>query len=102
MLLQLKSELAPDSPGGKRLCPTRWTVRAQLLHSILSNYAVIQSVLVEIMAEYLGYAEAIVSARGVYTVMVCFSFLFGVMLAEKVFSLSDKFSRALQAKRVCS
>ena len=41
MLLKLKSELAPDSPGIKPLCPTRWTIRAQSLHSILLNYKVI-------------------------------------------------------------
>lgn len=34
MLLQLKSELAPDSPGLKPLCSTRWTVRA--LRSVLT------------------------------------------------------------------
>ena len=45
MLLQIKSELAPGSPGLKPLCPTRWTVRAESLRSVLNNYAVIQSVL---------------------------------------------------------
>ena len=100
MLLQLKSELAPDSPGLKPLCPTRWTVRAESLLSVLTNYVVIQSVLEEIVDEYRGNAEATASARGVHAVMEKFSFLFGVTLAEKVFSLTDRLSRALQAKRV--
>lgn len=51
MLLQLKSELATDSPGVKPLCPTRWTVRAESLQSVIYSYVVIVSVLEEIMDE---------------------------------------------------
>ena len=32
---RIKSELAPDSPGFRTLCPTRWTVRAASLESVL-------------------------------------------------------------------
>ena len=39
----IKKELAPDTPGGVRvLCPTRWTVHAQSLESIIKNYTVLQ------------------------------------------------------------
>ena len=38
----LKSQLTPDTPGICVLCPTRWTVRANSLASILSNYTVLQ------------------------------------------------------------
>ena len=31
-----------DSPGIQVLCPTRWTVRTQALHSILGNSEVLQ------------------------------------------------------------
>ena len=41
MLLKIKSELAPESPGFKPLCPTRWTVRAESLRSVIDNYPVI-------------------------------------------------------------
>ena len=64
---------------------------------MLTNYAVILSVLEEIMDEYRGNAEATASGRGVHAVMGNFSFLFGVMLAEKVFCLTDRLSRALQS-----
>ena len=37
----LKSELAPGNIGVRVLCPTRWTVRAEALASILSNYEVL-------------------------------------------------------------
>ena len=38
----LKSGIAPDTLGIRVLCPTRWTVWANLLASILSNYTVMQ------------------------------------------------------------
>ena len=92
MLLQIKSELAPDSPGLKPLCPTCWTVRTESMRSVLNNYAVIQSVLEGIVHEYRGNIEATASAQGVHAVMEKFSFLFGITLAEKVFSLTDRLS----------
>ena len=78
MLLKLKSELTPESPGFKPLCPTRW---AESLCSVIVNYPVILSVLEEIVVEYRGNTEATASARGVHAVMEEFSFLFGVILA---------------------
>ena len=43
ILQKLKEQMPNDSPGIRVLCPTRWTVRAQALHSILANYEVLQS-----------------------------------------------------------
>ena len=40
--MTLKSELAPETPGIRVLCPTRWTVRADAFSSILLNYLVLQ------------------------------------------------------------
>ena len=42
MLEKLKEKLAPDSPGFRVLCPTRWTVRARSLKSFIDIYAVLQ------------------------------------------------------------
>ena len=42
MFVKLKSELSPDSPGFRVLCPTQWTVRADSLHSVLDNYTALQ------------------------------------------------------------
>ena len=39
---QIKGELTPDSPGVQVLCPTRWTVRAASMHSVIQNYSVLQ------------------------------------------------------------
>lgn len=98
MLLKLKHELAPGNPGVKPLCPTRWTVRAESLRSVITNYNVIMTVLEEIMEEYKGNFEACCQARGVLTTMETFQFLFGVTISEKVFSITDKLSKALQKK----
>ena len=38
---KLKEQMPNDSPGTRVLYPTRWTVRAQALHSILANYEVL-------------------------------------------------------------
>ena len=34
---KLKADLAPETPGFRVLCPTRWTVRAASLQSVLDN-----------------------------------------------------------------
>ena len=82
----------------KPLCPTRWTVRAESLHSVIVNYTVILSVLQEIVEEYRGDVEACSQARGILAAMEKFHFLFGVILSEKIFSITDALSRALQKK----
>lgn len=43
MLKTLKEEAGDDAPSIRTLCPTRWTVRAESLASILANYSNIQS-----------------------------------------------------------
>ena len=38
MFGKLKEEMAPGTPGVRALCPTRWTVGAISLKSVLGNY----------------------------------------------------------------
>lgn len=38
---KIKVDASPDTPGIRVLCPTRWTVRAEALQSILQNYQVL-------------------------------------------------------------
>ena len=54
MLLKLKADLSPETMGIRPLCPTRWTVQAESLRSVILNYSVIHSVLEEIIEEYRG------------------------------------------------
>ena len=39
---ELKERIAPDTPGFRVLCPTRWTVHAKSLKIVEDNYAVLQ------------------------------------------------------------
>ena len=41
---RLKDEIAVDTPGFRVLCPTRWTVHAASLQSVLDNYEVLLQV----------------------------------------------------------
>ena len=52
MLLSLKEELSPSSPSIRPLCPTRWTVRAESLRSVIANYEILQELMKEIIEEY--------------------------------------------------
>jgi len=40
-LNQIKEEIGDDSKSVQTLCPTRWTVKANAINSILNNYGVI-------------------------------------------------------------
>ena len=102
MLLKLKADLSPETMGIRPLCPTRWTVRAESLRSVILNYSVIHSVLEEIIEEYRGNSEATSQARGIMVTMENFSFLFGVVIGEKLFSITDTLSKALQKKTMCA
>ena len=42
MLSKIKEECGNESPSVRTICPTRWTVRADSLASIISNYDNIQ------------------------------------------------------------
>ena len=97
MLINIKHQLAPCNPGIEPPCPTRWTVGAKSLRSVITNYDVIMLVLEEIMEEYKGNFEVCCQARGVLTTMETFQFLFGV-ISEEVFSITNKLSKALQRK----
>ena len=77
------------------MCPTRWTVRATSLNSIYQNY----NVLKEFWDEARGFSvdsECRTRIIGVQAQMNQFSFLFGLMLAERVLQHTDNLSKTLQ------
>ena len=102
MLLSLKQELSPSTPSVRPLCPTRWTVRAESLRSVIANYEVLQELMEEIIEEYRGITEATSSAKGILSTMEKFSFLFGVVVSQLFFSITDKLSKAVQTKSICA
>ena len=79
------------------LCPTRWTVRADSLKSVLDNYIVLQELWEE--AEKTT-KDSDITARviGVASQMTNFDFYFGVYLGEMILKHSDNLSRTLQKK----
>ena len=73
----LKKELAPEGVGIRVLCPTRWTVRAEALSSIVNKFDVLMS-LWEEAAAIVNDSETIAIIKGVSAYMEKFTFLFGV------------------------
>ena len=91
----LKEEDSDDSPCIKLLCPTRWTVRADSLHSIISNYSLLMSTWMEAI-EAARDTETKARIQGVQSQMNTFNFLFGALLGELVLRHTDNLSRTLQ------
>lgn len=92
---KLKQELAPDTPGLRVLCPTRWTVRAESLQSVLDNYAVLQDLFDE-CKDSVKDTEIKSRIIGVVSQMTQFDFFFGVMLGQLLLRHTDNLSKALQ------
>ena len=94
---KLKQELASETIGVRVLCPTRWTVRAASLQSILDNYEILLNVWEEALESSLD-SETRARIVGVEAQMAKFDFLYGVSLGALVLSHSDNLSKTLQHK----
>ena len=81
----------------KPLCPTRWTVRAVAISSVLSNYDALQETLDAVVKEN-GRGEIAVKASGVLAQMVKFQTVFGLPAAKVVFTATDQAATTLQGK----
>ena len=77
------------------LCPTRWTVRAKSLGSIVSNFNFLEE-LWEWSLDNCTDTDMKARIRGVDTYMKTFDFVYGVYLGELILTHSDNLSRALQ------
>ena len=97
--LKAESDLQSEnnSPAICLLCPTRWTVRADSLQSIISNYPVLLSTW-EKAREAVKDTESKARIQGVCSQMNTFNFLFGTMLGLYVLRHTDNLSRSLQSK----
>ena len=92
---RLKEEIGSDSPGIRVLCPTRWTVRAEALKSILDNF----NVLLELWAESLERVkdtEMKARIQGVSAQMMRFDYFFGVSLGLLILRHTDNLSKTMQ------
>ena len=95
----IRNELVIDQPGLRVLCPTRWTVRADALASILSNYEALFELWDEAMAVVTD-SETKARLIGVATQMKSFDFLFGCTLGEKILRHTDDLSQSLQTVNI--
>ena len=97
LLQKLKSELAPESPSFRMLCPTRWTVCAASLQSVVDNYEVLFGVWNEAQSSHL---DGDMRARiiGVETQIHTFDFFFGIYLGNLLLRHTDNLSKTLRLK----
>ena len=99
MFDKLKRELAPDCPGFRVLCPTRWTVRGDSLKSVIDNYAVLQEEFNFCLESRL---EPDIKSRiiGIKHQMSTFEFFFGIVIGERILKHTDNLSKTLQHKDI--
>ena len=83
LLRKLKEEADNNAINIRTLCPTRWTVRAESLGSILANYDSIQE-LWETALHETSDTETKARIRGVQSQMQTFKFLFCLVLTEMI------------------
>ena len=96
---RLKDQFPEQSPGIRILCPTRWTIRAQTLNSIISNY----QILLDVWEESKDYVKDVSTRSRIIGVSLCmksFDFFFGVALGELILNHSDNLSKTLQSPRI--
>ena len=101
MLRGIKEELDSNSPSVRTLCPTRWTVRADSLASIMANYSCIQ-LLWETAVNGACDMEMKARIRGVDSQMQTFKFFFCITLSEMILRHTDKLTQTLQQPSLSS
>ena len=93
----IKGELVPDSPGVHVLCPTRWTVCAESMLSVINNYTVFQE-LCEQAAEIVTDNETVAHTGGVAAQMQPLEFFVGLVRGENLLQHTDNMSYTIQSK----
>ena len=99
MLKKLKETLTPDTPAFHVLCPTRWTVRADSLKSVVDNYTASQEIWEISKAQV---SDQSIKARiiGVQAQFRTFRYLFGVLVGDLILRHSDNLSNTLQSPKL--
>ena len=95
----LNQNLAPETPGFRVLCPTRWTVRANSLKSVIDNYAVLQTLWETSKDET---SDTSIKARiiEVEAQFKTYAFFFGVHLGYLILKHTDSLSQTLQSPKL--
>ena len=93
---KLKATLTDATPTGIRtLCPTRWTVKADALESVIENYDTLQKVFQECLKEEKD-PNTKGRLRGIISYMQTFDYFFGISVGHLLLRHSDNLSRTLQ------
>ena len=94
---KLKAEMDCDSPtpGIRVLCPTRWTVRAASLKSIIDNFEIL-IIAWEVSLERVKDTEMKARIQGVASQMMKFDFYFGISLGLLIMRHTDNLSKTMQ------
>ena len=87
------------SPGIQILCPTRWTVRAESLSSIINNFKVLQAPWEEAI-EVVQDSETKTRIRGVAIQIETFDYFFGNLLGQLILKHADNLSITLQRQKI--
>ncbi len=87
--------MASDSCGIRVLCPTRWTVKAEVLNSILNNFTVLLKLRDESL-DVVKDSDMKARIQGVAAQMRKFEFFFGVSLGFLILRHTDNLSKTLQ------
>jgi hypothetical protein len=82
----------------KPLCPTRWTVRTAAIDAILKDYVVLMETFEDIHST--THDEYGLKAHGFLHSLESFSTLFGLKLAQALFSAAEQISKAPQKKNI--
>lgn len=93
---KLKKELAPEVPGFRVLCPTRWTVRANSLQSVIENYEPLLELWEECLRMSRLDSETKCRIVGVKHQMETFQYFYGISLGVLLMKHSDNLSKTLQ------
>lgn len=83
------------------LCPTRWTVRADAMKSILNYYKELQELWDWCSDEYTD-TESKARVQGVASQMTKFEYFFGLSLCERILKHADSLSENLQMRDLSS
>ena len=84
-----------ETKGIHNLCPTRWTVRGEAMHSYLNNYSELMESW-EWSLKHVTDTEMKARIRGVQVVMGTFDFVFGCSLSGSILRQTDNFNKTLQ------
>ena len=85
-----------DVPGSiRRLCATRWTVRAKSMQSIIDNYQKLKALWEWSLEEY-KESERKIRIEGMQARMKKFDFFFGLTLGAQILTHADSLSATLQ------